>query len=529
MANLNLTIFLLKESIANPKDALNPEKETTAIQLADNSSVWGTLFVGAQKRAVPDWVGMLNQFLVEPVVDVYSASIAAVLIVWHEERYFALTFGNGRFLLDARACVRNFGLKVTLNRVDPAKLRSMDSKVYDDLVVSTRKQLSRSGAVANFELDVGRALLRGVTSDANDGEIFKRLTGATALCLTTELSFSPLEEILDEVLSAYEDTASQATCGWLDKIQEVDEDRAEELDGLLETALNQTDFGGAYLAPADVVDWEEIGTFSYTGESSSIEYEELLLAQYIAIQNRRGTPVDADCLKRHKIKVRKGGDPTWRDEWSVYDCIVWETDHNGRRYVIFDGRWFVVEQQYASRVLDYVATISVDPSGLPDGVLGEDEGRYNASVEAREPSYALMDRVLFTPTGGGSQIEFCDLLSSGHQIVHVKKRYGSATLSHLFAQGSVAADLFLQDQGLRSAVCDYLTNQGKTRHAELIPSDRPVPSEFEVVYAILAEPGRGSWPPALPFFSAVNLMHHASRIQNLGFRVSIHHVRMISS
>jgi uncharacterized protein (TIGR04141 family) len=402
----------------------------------------------------------------------------------------------------------------------------MDSKVYDDLVVSTRKQLSRSGAVANFELDVGRALLRGVTGDANDGEIFKRLTGASALRLTTEHSFSQLDEILDEVVSAYEDTAYQANFGWIDNVREVDEERAEELDGLLETALTQADSGGAYLAPADVVDWREIDAFNYTGESSGIEYEELSLAAYVAIQNRRGTPLDIDHLKRHKVRVRSGGDPNWRDEWSVYDCIVWETDHNGRKYVIFDGSWFAVEPQYASRVLSYVASISVDPSGLPDAVLGEDEGTYNASVEAGDPSYALMDRVLFTPTGGGSQIEFCDLLSSGRQLVHVKKRSGSATLSHLFAQGSVAAELFLQDPALRTAVNENLTTAGKAAHAALIPANRPVPSDFEVVYAVLAKPCRGMWPPGLPFFSAVNLMHHASRVQNLGFRVSIRHVRV---
>jgi uncharacterized protein (TIGR04141 family) len=525
MPNLTLTIFLLKDSIESPEDALDPDKPRTPIDLAESSSVAGTLFVGDQKRAVPDWVRMLNQFLVEPIGNVYSASISAVLIVYHEERYFALTFGSGRFLLDPRACVRDFGLKVTLNRVDPAKLRSMDSRVYDDLVVSTRKQLSRSGAVADFELDVGRALIRGVTGDANEGEIFKRLTGASALKMNTELPFSQLNEILEEVLSAYEDTSYQANFGWIDNIQEVDEASAEALDALLEAALLTPNAGGAYLAPADVVDWAEIDGFNYTGGNNSIEYSELSIAQYIAIHAGRGQSPDADALKRHRVRVRRDGQAPWRDEWAVYDCIVWETDLNGRKHVLFDGRWFAVEQQYATRVLAYVASISVDPGGLPDAVLGEDEGTYNASVQTSAPnSYALMDRVLFTPTGGGSSIEFCDLLSAGRQLIHVKKRSGSATLSHLFSQGSVAADLFLQDPGLRTAVRQSLTTAGKAVHAALIPTERPVSADFEVVYAVLVKQGQGVWPPALPFFSAVNLMHHASRVQNLGFRVSIRHV-----
>jgi uncharacterized protein (TIGR04141 family) len=527
MPNLTLTMFLLKDSIASPGDALDPDKESTQIELADNSSVAGTLFIGGQKRATPDWVSMLNQFLVEPVGNVYSASISAVLIVWHEERYFALTFGNGRFLLDPRSCVRDFGLKVTLNRVDPAKLRSMDSRVYDDLVVSTRRQLSKSGAVADFELDVGRALIRGVTGDANDGEIFKRLTGASVLRMTTELSFSQLDEILEEVLSAYEDTAYQANFGWIDNIQEVDEDSAEDLDALLEAALLLPDYGGAYLAPADVVDWTEISAFNYTGGNSGIEYEELSIASYVAIQTGRGQSPDTAALKGHRVKVRRDGQPQWRDEWSVYDCIVWEADHNGRKHVLFDGRWFLVEQQYSARVMGYVASISVDPSGFPAGVVGEREEVYNADVETSDPAlYALMDQKMFTPTGGGSQIEFCDLLSTTGQLIHVKKRSGSATLSHLFSQGSVAAELFLQDSGLRVEVCQRLNTDGKAAHAALIPAVRPTASDFEVVYAVLVKPGRGTWPPALPFFSMVNLMHHATRIQNLGFNVSIRHVRL---
>ncbi len=285
--------------------------------------------------------------------------------------------------------------------------------------------------------------------------------------------------------------------------------------------------GGAYLAPAEVVDWAEIDGFNYTGGNNGIEYEELSIANYIAIHTGRGQPPDVDALKRHKVRVRRNGQAPWRDEWAVYDCIVWETDLYGRKHVIFDGRWFAVEQHYATRVLAYVASISVDPGGLPDAVLGEDEGTYNASVETDAPnSYALMDRVLFTPTGGGSPIEFCDLLSAGRQLIHVKKRSGSATLSHLFAQGSVAADLFLQDAGLRTDVRQRLSAAGKAGYAALIPTERPIPSDFEVVYAILVKPGQGTWPPALPFFSAVNLMHHASRVQNFGFSVSIRHVRL---
>jgi uncharacterized protein (TIGR04141 family) len=65
----------------------------------------------------------------------------------------------------------------------------------------------------------------------------------------------------------------------------------------------------------------------------------------------------------------------------------------------------------------------------------------------------------------------------------------------------------------------------KPAHAALILADRPTSANYEVVYAIIAGPGQAGWPPPLPFFSGVNLMHHARRVQNLGFNVSLQYIR----
>jgi uncharacterized protein (TIGR04141 family) len=117
-------------------------------------------------------------------------------------------------------------------------------------------------------------------------------------------------------------------------------------------------------------------------------------------------------------------------------------------------------------------------------------------------------------------------MSSTRQLVHVKKRSSSATLSHLFSQGSVSADVFLRDSVARRQVRAKLTALGKAAYVALIPTARPTPAQYEVIYAVITKDST-AWPPPLPFFSAVNLMHHANRIQNLGFRVSLQHVKQL--
>jgi uncharacterized protein (TIGR04141 family) len=470
---------------------------------------------------------MLNPFLTQEMPNVYTANISAVLIVQYQDRFFALTFGYGRNLLEPRFLVRDFGLRVTLNKVDPAKLRSVDSKIYDDMVVSTRRQTSQKTRVEAFELDVSRALLRGVTGEADEEDDFTRFTGSTSVQVTTELTFADLGEILDQLLEAYADSAYQENFAWVDNVQGVDSMLHAELDQQLIQAIHDGDLAGAYLSAPEVVDWERIHRFSYT-HAGDVRYLELLLSDYLNVLEEHDIEVDIDALKRHRVRVQYDNDDTLHDKWCIYECLVWETTIGTRRFVLIDGLWFEIAPHYAAAVSNYVTSITANDIPFPDSAEGQGEDDYNAAVEAQDvQNFALLDRQTFTPTEAASPIEFCDLFSAAGHLIHVKKRSSSGTLSHLFSQGSVSSDLFLQDEQLRNAVRQRLNELDKPAQAALIPNDRPEPSNYEVVYAVIAPPVHGAWPPSLPFFSSVNLMHHAKRVQNLGFRVSLQYVRQV--
>lgn len=527
MKSRSFTICLLKETVTTFEAALDPDKKVDPYPLSDGLGFSGTLFVGQQNESVPDWVGLLNPFLQTPVARARSASISAVLLLKYDSRMFAVCFGYGKSLLSASVWVRDFGLRVTVNRVDPVKLRSVDTKTYEDLVVSTRKQTSRSSKVDSFELDVARDLVRGVTGDSADTTYFKRLTGSDSLTLTTELAFEDIGDLLDELLEAYSDVAYRKNFEWIDNIKDVDTTVKEQLDELLISELRDGDMQGMHLAPADVVEWGDIKGFNFTCGQKTAHYLELDLADYMAILGAKRADLSLDQLKRHKVRVLLEGAEELRDMWSVYDCFVWQASHYGKQYMFFDGRWFEVEQSYATRVADYVKSVSAVSIQLPEAKFGDDEGKYNETVAKSNPArFALLDRQTVRPGGAASPIEFCDLMSDSRHLIHVKKRSSSATLSHLFSQGSVSCDVFMQDPVARREVKAKLRKLKKKAHATLIPTQRPTPSDFEVVYAVLAKAGH-NWPPRLPFFSAVNLMHHARRIQNLGFKVSLQHVKQV--
>lgn len=521
------TIYQLKESIPDAEAALDPDKRYRRIPLNGDLGLSGTLFIGSQHRATPQWVNMLNPHLEEEIPPVYTASISAILIVQYQDRFFALPFGYGRTLLTPHAWVRDFGLKVTLNKIDPIKIRSIDSKVYDDLVVSTRRQTSQSSNLGSFELDVNRALLRGVTGEADEHDIFSRITGSGPVRVTTDLPFERLADILDELIEGYADDAYQRHFRWVDNVREVDPALNAQLDGHLVAALAEDNLAGAYLAAPEIMDWETIHRFSYT-EGGGILYLELSLSEYLAILEAHDIPVSAEVLKRHRVRVQYDGSDELHDKWSIYECLVWETTIAQKRFVLLEGAWFEIATNYAMEVSNYVGSITSADIQFPDAMPGQGEGAYNEGVEAQDvENYAMLDRENFYANNAATSIEFCDLFSVAGHLIHVKKRSSSGTLSHLFSQGSVSSDLFLQDSDLRAAVRQRLTELNKPAHAALIPVGRPTSSAYEVVYAIIAAPGRAGWPPPLPFFSSVNLMHHARRVQNLGFDVSLQYIRQL--
>lgn len=153
---------------------------------------------------------------------------------------------------------------------------------------------------------------------------------------------------------------------------------------------------------------------------------------------------------------------------------------------------------------------------LPDWRTSEDEGAYNDRA-AHERGWALLDKANFQIGGPNQKIEICDLLTAGLHMICVKKRTRSATLSHLFSQGSVSADLYRGEPTYRDRV----------RAAVPANSDGDQASSEEptIVYAIATD-RPGVLIDSLFFFSKVNLVAHAKDIRRRGLKVGIAKIQL---
>jgi len=491
-----------------PNDAIKPN-----LQKLEVNDI-GDLYIKQNPRTTPKWLTFFSDTLPE-VPRLHNQSNGALLLLKRGRRLFALTFGLGRHLLEPGKSEESFGLRVTLNSVDPARLRSVDRRTFDAISSHTRTQASQEGDVTAFGLNVEQDLLRAATGSPINQQLGKRMTGMDSLAVTLPINIKSLPSLLDKYLVQFKDESYKQNFPWVDHIGEVHDGRLrEELDRSLLSAIQSSDLSDlkAWLAVPELIDWEQVGGFRYNPDKSIDPKPDLHLRDFLAtVPNVARITVDR--LRERHVYAYDSGDENLVRRWTVYSCLYGEVDRDQTTYLLSGGIWYRVEKDFVATVDRYVAKL-VKISSLP-AYTDASEGAYNRRVaRASKGKIALMDQKLIRV--GGTTVEFCDLFTSDNKIIHVKRYGGSSVLSHLFSQGSVAANAFLEDQAFRIAVNTKLPSTHQLNDT----APRPVASDFEINYAIVSR-SQKRIDKALPFFSRLNLRNAARQLKAFGFHVTL--------
>jgi uncharacterized protein (TIGR04141 family) len=173
-----------------------------------------------------------------------------------------------------------------------------------------------------------------------------------------------------------------------------------------------------------------------------------------------------------------------------------------------------VRPDFIEELNEFLKTLDTTKVDLPefDPKLDTHEEGFSQRAWARNKSQlALLDQKLVQYENRG-RVEICDLYSKQKQLIHVKRLSCSATLSHLFSQGTVSAELFRDEPRFRSEFLNRIPGFEWGSAADPIK-----PREFEISYAIICRPGK---PLEIPFFSKLSLRSAAKSLTRMGFRVS---------
>lgn len=152
MTSRTISVYLLKEEIADYEDALKDNVAFTRIDPEDDDENGAALFIKPSFKNPPRWQSLLNEAFDLAQVDLGVKSSSAVLFLSVEGRQFALAFGHGHAMLDDAKVVHDFGLKASLSMVEPEQLRNIDVMRPESMALRKRHQVGRSSRMDEFEI-----------------------------------------------------------------------------------------------------------------------------------------------------------------------------------------------------------------------------------------------------------------------------------------------------------------------------------------------------------------------------------------
>jgi uncharacterized protein (TIGR04141 family) len=506
-----LTIYLLREDVNQADQAV--AESATKLEVSDGESHYGVLYVKPRPRSTPKWARLFEELVdMERLGKVQTS--AALFIVPVDGRFFALSFGQGRFIMRPDVFEERFGLLVTLNSASPDSLRSIDKRAFVD-DQNSRVQKSQAAAAQSFGVEIERDLVRGIVAAPTDRSLGTRLGGADALTVSVDVRINGLVKLLKKYLAAFQSKLYLTHFPWIDHVRQLSSRRHEvnELDRQLEARLKdawkangQSD--SCWLAMLDIVDWTKVHGFRFSHSSTQECLHDLHLPGLVSAYS--GTDPTVDFLrKNYAIPIDQ--DYNELDRWPIYRCMHCEIELRGKCYVLSAGHWFEVDKGFTAEVNRYFDQIPRYSEELPL-YRHDNEDKYNNEiVKVGSGKWCLMDKKLISVGGIHDRVELCDVYGND-TFLHVKHYGSSKVLGHLFNQGLISGELLKSHEGFIELV------NGKLDSAFRLPMENKVPrdvSRYTIVFAVISESAKEGLH--LPFFAKVVLKRVVSYLRGLGY------------
>ena len=289
----SLTIFLLREGVNRADEALRDPRTLKCHEILSDGMKLGDLYVQNSKSHPPSWGDFFEGYINLAELGQVSTTAAALLITT-QNRMFAVTFGQGRHLLQPGVYEERFGLRVVLNSIDEQSLRSIDKKTFDAISTHTRVQSSLEAGAPEFGLDVEQDLLRAVTGRPKRESHGKRLSGMDSLHAAVHVELDDLQELLDNYFDLFNDDSYRKSFPWVDHIAEVSNQfTIARLDELLVQGIKADNLTRCWLAVPEIIDWANTKGFRYRYDANEPQYPDPNLPDFLQmLDDKNGLTLD---------------------------------------------------------------------------------------------------------------------------------------------------------------------------------------------------------------------------------------------
>ncbi|MCC6682211.1 MAG: TIGR04141 family sporadically distributed protein [Phycisphaeraceae bacterium] len=519
-----INIHLLKSEITDFKNAIAYGKSPKHISASADVLPNAVLYFEDPPKKPSSWRSFLAPGF-STALPQFDAKHASALLFFqagnsNTKRSFAVTLGYGRALLSESALEPDFGLRTALNLCNPDTLRAVNYRTIEERTRITRTQLSDAGSVDAFRINMDTDLLRGLEAESNNKDVCERLGARWSnLIVAARVEIGDLPTLATKLLG-YRKKKLPTQYAWIDNVRRVtDPSCIQSLDAELEHRVKTKQFDGIRLAIPEITG-STVGIDAKLFEPTT-EAEDFT-SDFNEYLNKRKKQVEwsvQSAKMNQRVYLIDTGSGAEREHTPVYRCIVAEFDHDGNRYLLIDGEWFLLNPNFVNLINKAMTQIPHPAHSLP-AWTGEKEGDWNKHACVAWKDAALLDKSNPLHGGGGSKIEPADIVTKAGLFGHVKRRDKSSSgLSHLFAQGVVSARLIKQDADFRKKVAKCIPSSHKGLCQKLNGTSFDA-RKWTVSYIIL---GADTAKPAetLPFFSKVNLRGAIQQLKDMEYNVGI--------
>ncbi|MGE4290619.1 MAG: DUF6119 family protein [Desulfovibrio sp.] len=504
------SIYLLKQGFDDTNSLKDEHKLKEPEGAVTNLPDGATLFIGDKPPSDPWWKDYwgIQQPLQQTLKD-------AVLFIPTDDRCFALTFGHSYHNLKETCYEYDFGLRTTLNALDPQKIKSTDSLVPEN-AKRERKQMPIASELTLFDINSDESIIKKLTGAVQDKYkgFLTNITGASSLKVTSKLSALKIKGLCEELLKIYLKDDFKSTFPDIQNIVPVkDPDIILQLNAsLLESfSSHQPEI---VLTTPEIINYDYSHKFSYcNGRNCSAQYDDIHIEHYWSyLDSNELTISSVDALKAHKLKIQNENGHTLHS-FSIFKCLLFDCENGENHYHFCEGEWYRIDKDYIEKLERVLNELFIS-----DDVLREcnfkREDDFNCNVSEKNDRYICLDKKNISPSGQ-TQVEPCDLFTlqdSSALLIHIKIGTRSSSLSHLFNQGVNSVELLRESEEAQQKLKDLVA---KDCHSAIDSGN------YSILFGIITSKNSSEGAKNLPIFSRISLMRTANALKRMNINTSV--------
>lgn len=341
---LYLNAFLAKEEYASLKvsDFLKEISQVNAYDLDSKHKLEGKLFVKTPEEKKPKWSAFTEEVTGVSLDELANRSSSAVLIIKTAKTTMAFTFGYGRFLIDTKYFVHDFGIKTALNTLNHDSLRSVDLFTLEDQAVQKKSQASRESTVGVFGIDISRDVLRAITGSPKSNVNLKNISGGDSVySFAIDIDVDEISGLADLLSNYYSNESYKNGFSWVDNIRKVKEN--SEINRLDKKLLEKIKLKSSdiIITLPEIVQWDMIYGFSFTRSKCSIKP---IIETNDYFDSLDIASVSINSIKRDKLFVYDVHEN--ESSYKIYKCIYFENKEVNNTYILFAGLWYEIDNSF---------------------------------------------------------------------------------------------------------------------------------------------------------------------------------------